>query len=83
MVQSKWFSHLSDEEQVKEFKARVRAAAPVLERLNEIMSGKVEAHTSVATSDYDSPSWAYKQAHSNGYCEALRELTKYLDTTES
>lgn len=82
-MQSKWFSHLSDKQQVEEFKARVRAAAPVLERLNEIMSGKAESHTSVSSSDYDSPSWAYKQAHSNGYCEALRELTKYLDTTES
>lgn len=82
-MQSKWFSHLSDKQQVEEFKARIRAAAPVLERLNEIMSAKSESHTSVSTSDYDSPSWAYKQAHSNGYCEALRELTKYLDTTES
>lgn len=36
----------------------------------------------IPTADYDSPSWAYKQAHFNGYNQALEDVLKLITTKE-
>lgn len=81
-MQSKWFSNCKNEGEKREMKVSLLSAGPVLKRLREIVEAKDSAATNCTSADYDCPSWAYKQAHLNGYREAMREIIKYLDTTE-
>jgi hypothetical protein len=32
-----------------------------------------------SAADYESPSWAYKQAHQNGYNQALEDVIKLIE----
>lgn len=81
-MQSKWFSNCASEEDKREMRVRLAASAPILERLREIIIAKQVSATNTEPADYDSPSWAYKQAHLNGYNEAIREVLKYIDITD-
>lgn len=51
------------------------AAQPVLEVLKNICQDK---QSNKGETDYSCPSWAYKQAHKNGFNEALRFIENYL-----
>lgn len=82
-MQKKWFSECDGDEEVAELKADILAARRVLERLSRIAEEKSSATLNVTEHDYDSPSWSHKQAHGNGYRQAMREIQMYLDTTES
>lgn len=55
----------------------------VLDILVEIVYNKVRETENVSLQDYDSPSWAYKQAHRNGQLDALKWVTKLCDVTTS
>ena len=51
------------------------AARPAL----DVLKNKLERmQTNMGKVDYDSPSWAYKQAHHNGFNDALRLIEKFL-----
>jgi hypothetical protein len=69
-----WFHNLPKEEQ-EQFKQTVLGSQKVLDKLREICyTMKVESKST----DYDSPSWAFKQAHSNGYNQALLDIISIL-----
>lgn len=36
----------------------------------------------MSSPDYDTPSWAYKQAHQNGYNQAIEDVLKLIATKE-
>lgn len=69
-------SHLKTAEEREKFKKSVRAAKPVLDRLNTILDIKEQGldQTSLGYAQFDSPSWAYRQAFDNGYRSCLRYL---------
>jgi hypothetical protein len=58
------------------FKKEVKSAKSVLDKLEQIVNSKIKEI--VITNDYDSPSWAYKQADRNGYNRALTEIINIL-----
>jgi hypothetical protein len=58
------------------FKREVKSAKNVLDKLEQIVKSKTKEI--VVTDDYDSPSWAYKQADRNGYNRALIEIINIL-----
>jgi len=71
-----WVNHLPKDQQ-EDFKKQVRSARDVLERLKQILQ---EKKTEVVLStDYDNPSWAYKQADRNGYDRALTEVINLIN----
>lgn len=72
-----WLSHIQDKEEKERFKSSILAKQDVWDRLKEIIEDRVEAKD-MRYDDYDNPSWAYKQAHANGYKEALLELYDIL-----
>lgn len=74
-MQVQWFNHLPKDEQ-EQFKQQVHGCKKVLDRLGEICyTMRVESKST----DYDSPSWAFKQADANGYNRAIEDIVKFLD----
>jgi len=76
-VKRVWISHLRDEEEQTKFKQALLSRQDIWDRMKAIIEDRVEAKD-MTYDDYDSPSWAYKQAHANGYLEALREIYDIL-----
>ncbi len=72
-----WLSHIQDKEEKERFKQAILSRQDIWDRLKHIVEDRVEAKE-MHFDDYDSPSWAYKQAHANGYKEALLELYDIL-----
>ena len=70
-----WFMDLPKDEQ-EGFKKEVKSAKSVLDKLEQIVNSKIKEI--VIANDYDSPSWAYKQADRNGYNRALTEIINIL-----
>jgi hypothetical protein len=78
-----WTQHLNTQEEREEFKKTILGSTKVLDRLREILYNKVYTQESnLPTADYDSPSWAYKQADRNGYLRAHKELLDLLVLTK-
>ena len=75
-----WTHHLKDPEDIKRFTQHINNSRSVLERLSVIMKDKEKSLDlgEINQSSYDSPSWAAKQAHRNGYRECLAELNKLI-----
>lgn len=80
-MQHQWFSNLPKGEQ-GEFKKSVLGCTKVLDRLTEIVYTMSIDGEKVLVSDYDSPSWAFKQADRNGYLRALKEITSLLNVSD-
>jgi len=77
-VQIRWFNNLPKQDQDK-FKQEVLNSKKVLDKLLEIVYNmRVESRTN----DYDSPSWAFKQADMNGYNRALEEIATLIKIEE-
>jgi hypothetical protein len=76
---SKWYSHIKDVEESKEFTQRITLAKPVLERLSKIIESRLSTANANHTTQYDQAAWAYKQADLNGYNRAMQDVLKYLE----
>lgn len=48
---------------------------PAMEYVRQAISQKLKT---MKSADYDNPAWAYKQAHDNGYNEALAGILKLI-----
>lgn len=81
-MHSQWFSHLPKNQQ-DEFKKQVIGSQKILDRAAEIVYNKSIVETRPSVEDYDSPSWAFKQADRNGYLRALNEIYNLLKLKET
>jgi hypothetical protein len=70
-----WFMDLPKDQQ-EGFKRQISSSKDVLEKLESILKDKIKEV--VLSDDYDSPSWAFKQADRNGYNRALTEVLNIL-----
>ena len=68
-----WVLHLEGKEK-EEFAKYVIGSTAIIERLATIIDKKITESSKTPKTDYDTPSWAYKQADANGYLRALKEL---------
>lgn len=75
-----WFNHLPKDKQ-EGFKKQINSSRDVLERLQQILEDKKTEV--VLSTDYDNPSWAYKQADRNGYDRALTEVINLINMKET
>lgn len=75
-----WVSHLKTPKDKEEFK-QACVSSIALRRLADIIRQKLEAIESGET-NYDTASWAYRQAHYNGKREALKEIDQLLSFVE-
>ena len=81
-MKSEWVSHLKSREEQLKFKEFVQSSQPVLSRLSDLMDSRLRSGEVVKANDYDSPSWAFKQADRNGYLRAVSELKALLNTAD-
>lgn len=81
---TRWFKDSNDEEREK-LKAQLLGDKKTLDKLRKILYNIVITEQNVNSSDYESPSWAYKQAHRNGRIDAFNTVIALiaLDPTES
>lgn len=79
-LSTEWSKHLKTEAERKEFSSVVLNDRLVLGRLAEIIDEKLAGLQSRETSltEYDSPSWAYRQAHMNGIKAGLTAIRNLL-----
>lgn len=79
-LSTEWTRHLKTEAERKEFQAKVLNDRLVLDRLSAIIEEKLTGLQSreVSSSEYDNPSWAYKQAHTNGIKAGLTAILNLL-----
>lgn len=79
-----WTDNLKDPDEKERFEQALRNDTLVLGRLQEILDIKLTELESqeIKLADYDSPSWAAKQAHRNGYKAGVKfveDLLSFLD----
>ena len=75
-----WTNHLKDPEEKKRFRSYIYNSRGLLDRQIDIlkeMENELD-RSETDTNSYDSPSWAAKQAHKNGYRECLQKITKLI-----
>lgn len=79
-IPSPWLQRLPKDEH-DDFETTLRNSKQVLQRLRGIIKERLAVldNKDHAISEYDSPSWAYKQAHINGRKAELTELLKLTD----
>ncbi len=80
-MQSKWFSHLPKDKQ-EDFKKMVLGSGKVLDTLQEICYNVIKNGELAPSTDYDNPTWAYKQADRNGYLRAYHEIVAMLKLSD-
>jgi hypothetical protein len=76
-----WTKHLSTTEDKENFSRAVHRARHVLDRLQQLIQADLEATSKaeLGIKAYDSPNWAYRQAHTNGYKKALTNILTLVD----
>lgn len=78
---SAWTRHLKTDEEKEKFEKGLRNSKWILDRLSEILTDAEDELSSseISAKNYDSPSWAYKQAHTNGQRSTLRTLKRLIN----
>lgn len=69
-----------DAKEKEEFK-RLLAHSSLIRRIREILV-EFEKQTNNKVTDYDSPSWAYRQADKNGEARAYSKILNLLDSKD-
>ena len=70
---SRWSSNLKGSDK-KDFESVVQNSSMLLDRLTEILEQRVTELNTTSKADYESASWAFKQADRNGQVRAFKEI---------
>jgi hypothetical protein len=73
-----WFRKISNQEDKKATEQAIRQAGGVLEILKDLLETRLRSISKTNEDDYDSPSWAYLQAHKNGRIQDLEYVIRLL-----
>lgn len=75
-----WTDHLGTQEEKDNFKKGLYNCHWVFDRLDQILEQKEQAleTNEINPVVYDSPSWSFKQAHSNGAKQTLKLIRKLI-----
>lgn len=72
-----WFKECKTKEEKDAVRQSILSNRQSLDRLKEILEPMLKETT--LTTDYDSPSWAYKQADRIGYNRALNQVLEIIN----
>lgn len=72
-----WFKECKTKEEKEAVRQSVLSNRQSLDRLKEILEPMLKE--TAPTADYDSPSWAYKQADRIGYNRALNQVLEIIN----
>lgn len=71
-----WTADIKDKDKKKKFEEHIRNSVhtPAWNKLKEIIEQRIDrtGDLPLKLEEYDNPSWAYKQAHLNGYAAGLK-----------
>jgi hypothetical protein len=75
---SAWTKHCKSDDEKQQYLESLRRVSWVMEDLRKLVNESVDSIELQETSpkSYDSPNWAYRQAHANGYKQAMRDFMK-------
>lgn len=76
-----WLHGLKGEDREK-MKAFVLANTILLDKLAKILYNMQVRSESTVLSDYDTPSWSHKQAHVNGFNDAIKKISEICTVRE-
>ncbi len=81
MYSQVWTKHLEAQEEKDRFYQAVMAAKPVLDRLHELADEKLKSLDlrEMSTESYQDTNWAFKQAHQNGFKQALTSFKQIIN----
>ena len=78
-----WFGDCEgDAKKIEERRKKLLQFSEICGIIVSVIERKIENLDSVTEKDYDSPSWAYKQAHINGEKQAYQDLLDLLTFPE-
>lgn len=75
-------SHCGTPEEKETFLLQINSASPVLNRYRIAIEKRIRKAEDTKEIDYDCPSWSHKQADTNGYQRAMKEILQLLPPTE-
>ena len=80
-MQSAWTKNLRTQEEKDRFQNTLLGSKEILNRLAELLKEKETEldRSEKSLETYANPSWAYKQAHLNGYAAALSYINKLIN----
>lgn len=75
---SAWTKHCKSEDEKQQYLESLKRVSWVMEDLRKLVNESVNSIELQETSpkSYDSPNWAFRQAHANGYKQAMRDFMK-------
>lgn len=75
-----WTRNLKSSEDIHNFEDALKAAKPVLERLQQLIDQSIVEvdNQELSSKAYDTPNWSHKQAHLNGFKSALKLVSKLI-----
>lgn len=76
-ISTEWLSGKEGDART-EYEAYLRNSKLLFDQLRKMIQHRYNARAAVNETDYDCPSWAHKQAHKNGYLNALEEIAQLL-----
>lgn len=78
---SVWTKHLKDPEEKAQFEKNLRNSKWILDKLDEILLSMETSlrRSEISPASYDSPNWAYRQAHSNGFLQSITSVRRLIN----
>lgn len=79
-----WTKHCKSTEEKDQYTTSLQRAKWVLDDLNKLVDSNLSSQEAMEISpkSYDSVNWAARQAHLNGYKQALRDFKKLITIKE-
>lgn len=76
-IGTEWLRGLEGQER-SDHEAYLRNCKSLFDQLRAMLQTRYDEKSRSKVIDYDSPSWSHRQAHMNGYLEAMAEIAQLL-----
>lgn len=76
-----WVKHCKSEEERQDYINSLARAKWVLDDLSKLVNSNLVGREAaeISPKTYESPNWAFQQAHNNGYKQALKDVLKLIN----
>lgn len=78
-----WTKHCKTPEEASDFKQSLKRVRWVLDHTKTLINSDGIEAAETSPKSYDNPNWAYRQAHANGYKQAIKDFHKLLTIDDS
>lgn len=78
-----WTKHCKTEEEKQQYTESLKRVKWVLDQAKSLVTTDGIEASEMSPKSYDNPNWAYRQAHANGYKQAVKDFHKLLTIDDS